>query len=288
MSDKPFDLKRRITHLACICAICLLAACSTAPETVEREGPNIRQRLLTLPRPPILSANDEQEITFARLRYSKTEPARLNAQPAARRVAVDALPFLSRSPAGIAFLSAAGHRAIARGDPPQSCPMVAAATAPDTESAIGAALSSCLSQRSPAAEGCGCRVLAYDDILAVPREEMAYAGGTTARIRIPEVGLDSLAVAEDVNGDGILLRDLGGPLGVLAHLDGGRVAIDLYAPERIRFEGRSIPVGFRRGRIAERIYATDREGRQMSLLIGFSPEELAQRAGAWLSYQPSG
>jgi hypothetical protein len=50
------------------------------------------------------------------------------------------------------------------------------------------------------------------------------------------------------------------------------------------YHGRWVPEGFRRGRLAEKLYLTDEAGERLIALIGYSPAELADREGelaAW-------
>jgi hypothetical protein len=151
----------------------------------------------------------------------------------------------------------------------------------------GQALERCLARLAPQRPGCGCRIVALDDLVTVPREDTAYATGTSARMRSAALGIDLLLVAEEVPGDGMLLRDLRGPIARLVNGEGDAVTLSFIATGR-RFDGYRIAVGFRRGRIAERIYVVDADGNRLSLLIGFEPGELADRAGAWLAWPPEG
>lgn len=246
-------------------------------------------RLVSLPRPPILAATDSETLTMARMNAERTSWEDLYQRREAQLVSVEALPFLQRSAEGRRFLAATGNRVIARGMPAEMCPATAVEIRPQPtslETLVGQALSRCLDRLRPRHPDCGCRVVAVNDFLTVPREEMSYASGTTARLRVPALGLDEVLVAED-DGEMTLIRGLAGPVARIARLPGEGVRIDLVRQGR-SFEGRSIPVGYRRGRIAERMYATDPSGARMSLLIGFSPDELAERAAAWLAWPTQG
>ncbi|MHA1530040.1 MAG: hypothetical protein ACTSVG_13560 [Alphaproteobacteria bacterium] len=248
------------------------------------------QRMVVLSHPPIIAANKLEEIPVALRIAENTDPAELSKRESARQVGVDALPFLTSTEAGKRFLSAAAPRALARGMPPEACPAAAVASAtPETPRAevAGQALRRCLASLPPERAGCGCRIVALDDLVTVPREDTAYATGTSARMRSAALGIDLLLVAEEVPGGGTLLRDLHGPVARLANTENDAVTLSFHATGQ-RFEGYRIAVGFRRGRVAERIYVVDAEGNRLSLLIGFEPGELADRAGAWLAWPPEG
>ncbi len=114
-------------------------------------------------------------------------------------------------------------------------------------------------------------------------------------MRSTSLDIDLLLVAEetsgeasgDASGDGTLLRDLYGQVAYVIRGEDDSVTVKFASTGR-RFDGFRIPVGFRRGRIAERIYAVDADGNRLSLLIGFGPSELASGAAAWLAWPPEG
>ena len=248
------------------------------------------QRMVVLSHPPIIAATRPEDLPVALRIAERSDPAELSRRESARWIGVDALPFLTSTESGRRFLAAAAPRALARGMPPELCPVaVAAKGAPGTSRAevAGQALQKCLAQLGPARPGCGCRIVALDDLVTVPREDLAYATGTSARMRSASLGIDLLLVAEEVSGGGTLLRDLHGPVARLVRGENDAVTLSFHATGR-RFDGFRIPVGFRRGRIAERIYVVDADGNRLSLLIGFEPGELADRAGAWLAWPPEG
>lgn len=260
-----------------------LAESITVETVIPQAG---RANLVTLPRPPIIAAPDAEGLSLARLTAQRTRWADLYRRPDARLVSVDALPFLYRTAEGQRFLEAEVPRAIARGEPPEICPATVTTTdapgiaLPDLAEQT---LDRCLA-RLRDHPGCGCRLLAIGDFLTVPREEMSFATGTTARLRAPELGLDAVLVAEKTGERTVLLRGLAGPVGEITRDEDRTVTVALRG---LRFTGRTIPVGYRRGRIAERIYATDASGRRLSLLIGFSPDELAKGAAGFLAW-PAG
>ncbi len=246
--------------------------------------------MIVLSNPPIIAATRPENLPAALRIAENTDQAELARRESARWVGVDALPFLTSTESGKRFLSAAAPRALARGMPPQSCPAAAMASAtPGTPRAevAGQALRRCLARLAPERPDCGCRIVALDDLVTVPREDTAYATGTSARMRSASLGIDLLLVAEVVPGGDTILRDLRGPVARLVNGENDAVTLHFQATGR-RFDGFRIVVGFRRGRIAERSYVADADGNRLSLLIGFEPGELADRAGAWLAWPPEG
>jgi hypothetical protein len=240
--------------------------------------------------PPIIAAIEPEDLDVARTISDNADPARIVRRESTRRVAVDALPFLTSTESGRRFVAASAPRAFARGMPPESCPASAMAAGTREMSrgdVVVQALERCLANLGPEHAGCGCRIVALDNLITVPWDDIAYATGTSARLQVASLGIDVLLVAEQTGDGATLLRDLRGSVALVRHGEGDAVTVEFLSSGRV-FEGRRIAVGFRRGRIAERIYATDSEGHRLSLLIGFEPGELAAGAAAWLAWPTEG
>lgn len=242
------------------------------------------QQFLVLTAPPEIAAYKPDEIVQAQRRMSSLSPQRLRESEGSTIESANALPFLTGSAVGREFLATGDPRVLVRGAPSEFCPtaLVESGNA-STPDLAASALRKCLAQSSPK---CGCEVVAAGAVLMVPKSEVAYATAIAARIRAPSLGINGFLVAEEARDGGILLRDLKGSVGRVRRTDDDHVTVTL-AKAAEPFEGRAIKVGYRRGRIAERIYARDADGNRLSLLIGFDPTELAQLAGAWLAW-PSG
>ena len=239
--------------------------------------------------PPIIAAQDQVDLPLAIHRAERLDPSNLARRESARWVGIDSLAYLTGTEIGHRFLTARKPRALARGMPAEACPVTALATGATGETraeVVGRALENCLEQVTPAQAGCGCRIIAVDDVVTIPRSETAYATGTSARLRAPSLALDLVLVAEEAEG-GVLLRDLRGIIARLDYGEGEAVTLRFTGDDAV-FVGRRIPVGFRRGRIAERVYAEDDNGNRISLLIGFEPAEQAGRAAAWLDWPSEG
>lgn len=259
-----------------------LAACTPAGAPVDQGRPRIEagagsQRLVVASRPRGLTARTAEEAATARAVAERNPAAELSRADSARRVSAEGLAFLVGTPAGRRFLALPFPRALARGDPAAQCPATGVAGGPR---AVETALGACLAALADRPD-CGCEILAYDDVVAVDRGELAYATGTSARLRVPALGIDGLYVAEAEPDGTLLLRGLGGPFGRVERRPDG-VAV-ILADGR-RFDGTAEAVGFRRGRLAERIRAQDAQGRRLVLLTGFDPDELAERAAAFLAW----
>lgn len=247
--------------------------------------------------PPQIVASTEEEVGAAARKAARLDLDRLLSRPDSHLARADSLPWLTGSPEGRAFLGAKGARALARGAPADQCPAAAAVgDQPTPTEATSRALSACLvALPAERREGCGCRLIAVDGLLTVQRSEVGYATGVSARLTVEGLGIDAILVAEDVPGGGgalpdgstILLRDLRGDVARITPLGSGRAAL-VFADTGQRFEGRREPVGYRRGRLAERFYLRDADGNRAVLLIGFSPAELAEHAGAGLAWPKDG
>lgn len=286
-----FTFLRLTVRLAIVLPILgLVSACIAEGERSgsQRERPPESvnaQKILTMESPPVVVAKDSAGIEVARTLVSRLTPQALQDRKGARFVDANALPWLSGSVQGRAFLDAPANRVLVRGRPAKMCPVAFTQSAPGstpTQNLARTALSRCLEQAPP---GCGCRIIAIRNSLLVKREEITYATGIAARVRARSLGLDGLLVAEEQPDGTILLRDLSGTIGAITLGAGDTVSLRFNGSDTV-YTGKTRNVGFRRGRLARRIYASNPAGERVSLLIGFDPGELAEIAGAWLAWPP--
>jgi hypothetical protein len=250
-----------------------------APDSVNA------QKILIMDRPPIVIAKDPIGIENARTLISRLTPTALQSRKGARFVDANELPWLSGSVQGKTFMTSPPNRVLVRGNPQSMCPVAFTATGDagtPTGEVARRALSKCLSD-APA--GCGCQVVAIRNSLLAKREDISYATGIAARIRSRALGLDDLVVAEEQPSGTVLLRDLTSPIGTLNFSKGDAVSMTLKGSNSV-YTGTVRNVGFRRGRLARRIYVKSPGGERISILIGFDPGELAEFAGAWLAWPP--
>lgn len=286
--DRPgmASLKHVRSTLAVLCCSAILTGCgaSTISQGSARPANDESldlQQFLILAQPPTIAAANLNEVAAARQKLAQVKPASLQERLDSRIESANALPWLTGSQLGREFLSTKGSRVLVRGAPRQFCPtaLIEQGDAPVPDLAA-TALRKCLAQSS---DKCGCEVIAAGSVLLVPRTEVNYATAIGARIRASTLNVDGFVVAEEGKRGNILLRSLDGEIGRVERAEDGTVRV-ILANISEPFQGRSIPVGYRRGRLAERIYATDSDGNRLTLLIGFDPEELASLAGAWLAW----
>jgi hypothetical protein len=279
-------------RVARIGLVLALAGCATVPVS-ERVGVEPATRLLAPVSPPVIEAKGVEDLVQARQIADLATYARIAERPRSRPVEAARLPFLSEAPVAQAFLSGDGPRALARGEPSNICPAIGLA-APGEAASNGAAaelaLRRCLSELSDVDGDCGCRVLALGDVLTAPPAEFVYAPGVSARLIRLDDGDEATLVAEERQRsdgpEGVRLWFLAadGPRAVGDLGEDGRAEVTLLqnrdgvlTPVR-RYQGRRQIEGYRRGRLAERLYLRDDDGNRMIALIGYEPSEFSERA----------
>lgn len=273
----------RIDHIALLAGVALLAACGNGSIGTIRSGPPPGTLLVT-EHGFNFAAKDEREVTNIARRLDRTRPEVVNLRGDVTQTGIEAIPFLIGTEIGRNFLAAPFPRVLTRGAPADSCPASALAVGAPGEARSDVAVRAfegCFDalRAAGAPEDCGCEVIAFDGVVAVAREGMAYSTGTSARMRSPALGVDALLVAEDIGTATTLLRDLVGPVAILRHTAPREVELEFLAEPGVVFRGPAVPQGFRRGRIAEVMTLTDGAGRQVKLAVGFSALELENMAG---------
>ncbi len=252
------------------------------------------QRLLPLNPPPEITVRAEADMADALAAVRRVALRRGDAG-AAPRVEAVAEPFLYGSPVGRRYLAMAPARALAIGDPPERCPAAGlggdAETVAGAQAAAGQALRQCLAAVGGRA-GCGCRLMALDDMLLAGPLAFTYAPGVGGRLVGDGAGGRGapLTVAERATDDPartlIGFFDAAGPVAVGEVDDGGGARLVL-TPSGALFEGARERRGWRRGRIMERLLLSDADGRRIIALIGFEPADIAAE-GAALAAWPRG
>src|SRR5690625_1776290 len=273
----------------CIGAALLAAvsACAAGPDTgsdSRNSGAGASgERILVMERPPEIRAMNARDLEAAHTLMERLSVEELRGRTGARLHDARELPWISGSTAGRDFLELAEPRLLLRGDPAEICAVAFAeggdASRPLADLATGA-LERCIAEAGP---GCGCSIVAMNSVLLVPLDEVSYATGAPARLRVPSLGLDKMLIAEVADGKHEVLRDVTHRVGEIEHGEGDHVTIRLDGVEGA-FTGEARRVGFRRGRLAQRVYARNEAGEQLILLIGFGPNELSEMAGAWLAW----
>lgn len=259
------------------------------------------------PRPPEIvlrpgrpAAEQTAPITAARV-------SQLISVNGARKFEGAQLPFFFESEIGNAYLRAGPARAIAIGEPRAECPAFGAALGgASLTAAANDALDQCLGAIAQADETrCGCRLVAAGGALLAGAESFSYARAIHAKLYGGGGAPVSLIVEERDQGApsgaapsaerladlarGVRQLTLFGPSGAIGALtltgDGG-AQLDLTREGDARtpaWRGRWSAEGFRRGRLAKTIALTSASGAEVTLLIGYEPDELAAREPALLA-----
>lgn len=294
-ASSPYSL--RIRRIACILAALAAAGCASfdGAQRHDRDLGDLGRQQLVLPAaPPLIDAQDRADVERAMRLAERYDRRALENQRRTRMVEAVQTPLLYEAPAGRRFLAAHGARALAIGDPPEICPAIGLAAseipAPRGQTAAQA-LNGCLAmlEQSAASAECGCRLVALDDTLLADQAAFTYARGVAAQFIGGAAAPKAMLIAEerpeeDGSGDvRIWFLDAIGPRAVARLSQAGRAELALLQGENgaltatRHYRGRWESEGFRRGRLAEKLYLTGEDGERLIALVGYSPAELAAR-----------
>ena len=252
----------------------------------------LAQRVLLRPRPPKIIATDFSTLPDALTYATRSATGDAKRVRGARMTEVAQIGLLVGSPEGKAFLTGKQGRALVRGEPMESCPVLDVALAPTDEQATEGAMRACLNQTA-ALPDCGCRLIARGDHLLAKRDDFAYAIGVGTTIIDNARGPAKNFASEERIVEGrpgsrhIWLLDVNGPAGLLQVERDGRAAMTINATGE-RFTGVHKADGFRRGRVARRAYMTGADGRNVIVLVGYEDTEFKDNLGQLTAWNPYG
>ena len=253
---------------------------------------DLTQRVLLRPRPPKIIATDFSTLPEALSYANRSATGDAERVRGARWTEAAQIGLLFGSPEGKAYLGGKEGRALVRGEPMESCPVLNVAVAPTDDQATDGAMRACLNETAAMAD-CGCRLIARGDHLLAKRDEFAYAIGVGTTVIDQSRGTTLSYASEERIVEGrpdarhVWLLGVSGPVGLLQVERDGRAAMTINATGE-RLSGTHKADGFRRGRIARRAYLTGEDGRNVIVLVGYENTEFKDNRGQLTAWNPYG
>jgi len=263
---------------------------STPRSTLDSR--DLTQRVLLRPRPPEIVASDFSSLPDALTYAQRSATGDAERVRGARWTEAAQIGLLFGSPEGKAYLGGKEGRALVRGEPMESCPIINVALAPTNDQATEGAMRACLNEAAALSE-CGCRLIARGDHLLAKRDDFAYAIGVGTTVIDPSRGTTMRYASEERIVEGrsgsrhVWLLDVSGPIGLLQVDADGRAAMTIDATGE-RFTGIHKADGFRRGRVARRAYLNAADGRNIIVLVGYEDTEFQDNRAQLTSWNPYG
>jgi len=253
---------------------------------------DLAQRVLVRPRPPKIIAQDFGELPEALTYAARSATGDAERVRGARWTEAAQIGLLFGSPEGKAYLAGKQGRALVRGEPMESCPILDVALAPTDDQATEGAMRACLNEAAAMAD-CGCRLIARGDYMLAKRDEFAYAIGVGTTVIDQTDGSTMTYASEERIVEGrpgsrhVWLLGVNGPVGLLQVEPDGRAAMTVNATGR-KYTGLHKADGFRRGRIARRAYLTGENGRNLVVLVGYEDTEFKDNRTQLTAWNPYG
>lgn len=277
-----------------------LSSCVYAPAG-ERESLSSSDiglvRLRQPPNPPDLRAQSDADVGAVSAELTAERLERAAERSGSRRVPGVQVPFFFEADLGRAYLKTPGPRALAFGDPAETCPAVGAALVTGSLSgAVEGALQACLAQLGTRRD-CGCRLAAANDVILAPPAILDHARAVSVVLRLggaetvliaeepplePQDGAIELSIAGAqvaLQAQNLVLRDSRGVVGALTLSADGAARYQTSDGER--WAGRWRSEGLRRGWFARQIgLRREGDGATASMLVAYEPAELSRRSAA--------